>query len=242
MKFVPQSAAIAAEPFCARQRLRADVVAHIHRAAEFLAAEISQGRAIDSKRLSAVMTNACGGTDAEGFWLWKDAYEACEAATVLTLRKLGPAMRARAQTPAALLAMLAKIAALLPTHTRRSEESQALQQFSTPIGLGFVASVAAGITSNDLVLEPSAGTGLLAIFADLEGAKLALNEFSPTRAALLESLFPGSNVTRFDAAAIHDHLDESVRPTIVLMNPPFSVGIHVEGRVRNAALLSEHAF
>ena len=29
--------------------------------------------------------------------------------------------------------MLAKIATLLPTHTRRSEESEALQQFSTPV-------------------------------------------------------------------------------------------------------------
>ena len=93
-----------------------------------------------------------------------------------------------------------KIAALLPTQTRRSEESQALQQFSTPIALGFVASVAAGLTTGDFVLEPSAGTGLLATFAELAGAKLALNEFSPTRAALLASLFAMANVTRFDAA------------------------------------------
>ena len=104
---------------------------------------------------------------AEGAWDWKTAYDACEAATVLFLRKFGPAMRARAASPAALLPMLAKIAGLLPTHTRRSEESQALQQFSTPIALGFAASVAAAITPADVVLEPSAGTGLLAIFAEL---------------------------------------------------------------------------
>ena len=83
--------------------------------------------------------------------------------------KFGPAMRARANAPAALLAMLAKVAALLPSHTRRSEESQALQQFSTPLALGLVASAAAAITPADLVLEPSAGTGLLAIFAELAG-------------------------------------------------------------------------
>ena len=132
--------------------------------------------------------------------------------------------------------MLAKIAALLPSHTRRSEESQALQQFSTPIALGFVASTAAAITPADLVLEPSAGTGLLAIFAELAGAGLVLNELADTRADLLGRLFPGVAVTRHDAAHIHDHLDAAVRPTVVLMNPPFSVAAHVDGRVADAAL------
>src|SRR3546814_2097064 len=61
--------------------------------------------------------------------------------------------------------MLAKVADLLPTHTRRSEESQSLQQFSTPLPLGVAALTAAGITPADRVLEPSAGTGLLAILA-----------------------------------------------------------------------------
>jgi hypothetical protein len=36
-----------------------------------------------------------------------------------------------------MLPMLTKIASCLPTHTRRSEDSQALQQFSTPIPLGW---------------------------------------------------------------------------------------------------------
>ena len=132
--------------------------------------------------------------------------------------------------------MLAKLAALLPSHTRRSEESQALQQFSTPTGLGFVASAAAAITPADLVLEPSAGTGLLAIHAELAGGSLILNELAARRAGLLDRLFPGVAVTRHDAAYIHDHLDPGVRPTIVLMNPPFSVAVHVDGRVADAAM------
>src|SRR3546814_14916925 len=76
-------------------------------------------------------------------------------------------MRERAGTPAALLAMIGRVAGLLPTHTRRSEESQSLQQFSTPSPLALVAGVAAGITSADVVLEPSAGTGMLAVFAEI---------------------------------------------------------------------------
>jgi len=40
------------------------------------------------------------------------------------------------------------------------------QQFSTPLPMGLAALVAAQITAHDLVLEPSAGTGLLANLAD----------------------------------------------------------------------------
>jgi len=205
-------------------------------AAGHLLPDLERGRTVDARCLRTAMEQVFGGTDAKGAWSWKDAYEACEAAQVLFLRKFGPAMRARAETPIALLAMLAKLAALLPSQTRRSQESQALQQFSTPIALGYVASVAAGITPRDLVLEPSAGTGLLAIFAEHGGALLSLNELAETRAGVLSHLFAGTAVTRHDAAHIHDHLDAGVRPSVVLMNPPFSVAAHVDGKVADAAL------
>jgi predicted RNA methylase len=197
---------------------------------------LARGAVVDAPTLRSAMSCAFGGSDAEGVWDWKTAYDACEAATVLFLRRFGPGMRGRGASATALLAMLAKVAALLPPHTRRSEESRALQQFSTPIVLGFAAATAAAITPADLVLEPSAGTGLLAIFAEFGGAVLALNELADGRAALLDRLFPGVPVTRHDAAYIHDHLDLAVRPSVVLMNPPFSVAAHVEGRVADAAL------
>src|SRR3954447_10364924 len=201
-----------------------------------LAAIVSQGRAVDARTLRTAMEAAFGASDSTGAWVWKDAYEAGEAAQVLFLRRYGSAMQAKASAPAAMLAMLARVAALLPTQTRRSEESQALQQFSTPLPLGFVASVAAGLTSADHVLEPSAGTGLLAIFAELAGASLALNELAPTRAALLERLFATAPVSRHNAEQIHDHLPAGVRPSVVLMNPPFSVSPSIEGRVAGGAL------
>src|SRR5262249_45594275 len=127
-------------------------------AANLLLTHLERGVAIDARALRAAMVASFGGSDAEGAWDWKTAYDACEAAQILFLRKLGPAMRERAASPSRFLAMLTKLAALVPSHTRRSEESQALQQFSTPIGLGFVASTAAAITPADVVLEPSAGT------------------------------------------------------------------------------------
>lgn len=195
---------------------------------------LERGQAIGAADLRAILTDTFGGSDAEGFWAWKDAYEATEAAQVLFLRKFGAAIVARANVPQAALAMLTKVARLVPTHTRRSEESQALQQLSTPMPLGFIAARAAGIMADDVVLEPSAGTGLLAIFAELAHARLSLNEYAAVRCSLLEQLFTGTTVTQHDAAHIDDHLDRSVRPTVVVMNPPFSAGIHVEGRVADA--------
>jgi predicted RNA methylase len=197
---------------------------------------LERGQRVDAPMLRAAMESAFGASDADGGWDWKTAYDACEAATVLFVRKFGPAMRVRAASPAAMLPMLAKIASLLPTHTRRSEESEALQQFSTPIMLGLAASTAAAITPDDIVLEPSAGTGLLAILAELSGASLVLNELAETRAELLSLLFPGIAVTRFDAARIDDHLDTGIKPSVVLMNPPFSAVANVDRRMADAAL------
>jgi predicted RNA methylase len=230
------AAAIAAARTVAPAASSSDARITLLTAGRLLLTDLECGRAIDAHALRTAMIAAFRGSDAEGAWTWKTAYDACEAAQVLFLRKFGPTMRGRAASPSAFLVMMGKVAALVPSHTRRSEESQALQQFSTPIGLGFVASVAAAITPTDLVLEPSAGTGLLAIHAEVAGASLILNELADTRACLLDRLFPGAAVTRHDAAQIHDHLDASTHPSVVLMNPPFSVAAHVDGCVADAAL------
>ena len=110
-----------------------------------------------------------------------------------------------------------------------------MQQLSTPLPLAFVTAHAAAITAPDLVLEPSAGTGMLAVHAETARASLALNELGATRADLLDLLFPRFSVSRHDAAHINDFLDPAVQPSVVLMNPPFSVGAHVDGRVADAA-------
>ena len=206
------------------------------KAARQLSIDLERGQRIDAAVLRSVMEAAFGASDATGAWTWKTAYDVCEAATVLFLRKFGPAIRARAGSTTAMLPMLVRIASCLPTHTRRSEDSQALQQFSTPIPLALVACTAAGITPADRVLEPSAGTGLLAVFAELAGGALVLNEFAQGRAALLDHLFTGVEVTRFDAAQIDDHLDARVVPSVVLMNPPFSAIANVDRRMADAAL------
>ncbi|WP_082670225.1 bifunctional class I SAM-dependent methyltransferase/DEAD/DEAH box helicase [Sphingomonas sanguinis] len=203
-------------------------------AANHLMPSLERGEPIDAAILRSALEAVFGASDASGTWDWKTAYEACEVATVLFLRKYGKALFRKSASPAARLSVLTKIAGLMPTHTRRSEESQALQQFSTPLPLGLAALTAAAIGPDDRVLEPSAGTGLLAILAQIAGGSLILNELADTRADLLASLFPSIAVTRFDAAQIDDHLEASSVPSVVLMNPPFSAMAHVAGRVQDA--------
>jgi hypothetical protein len=218
-----------------------DKVSGLIHAATLLAQLLGQGRAIDSRALRSAMETAFCGTDAEGAWMWKDAYEALEAAQVMFLRKFGAAMRTRAGSATAMLDMLTRLAARLPAQTRRSEESEHFQQFSTPITLGFAAVEAAALISADFVLEPSAGTGMLAIFGELARARLALNEIGDTRADLLGRLFRGVDVTRHNAEQIHDRLDPAIRPSVVLMNPPFSASPFVSGRFAEAAIRHVHS-
>ena len=212
-----------------------DPASAILAAAERLLPHIEHGQRVDATMLRAAMEASFGASDASGAWDWKNACDACEAATVLFLRKYGKALLRKANSPASRLFALTKIAGLFPTHTRRSTESDTFQQFSTPIPLGLAALAAAGITPGDRVLEPSAGTGLLAILAEIAGGALMLNELAETRASLLSLLFPGIAVTRFDAAQIDDHLDPAFAPTVVLMNPPFSAMANVSGRMADAA-------
>ena len=216
-------------------------------AATALLPELEAGRALDPKTLREAMSAAFGANDGQGAWVWKDAYEAAEAAMVLFIQRYGRLMRREAGagpgSAAAMLAMLETLAALEPSQTRRSEEQLALQQFSTPLPLAYAALQAAAIRPGDIVLEPSAGTGMLAVMAECALAKrtdaarsgnpLHLNEIATVRAGLLAGLFEHAPVTRHNAESIADYLP-GLRPTVVLMNPPFSASPGVQ-RLRHEA-------
>ncbi|KGB54717.1 Probably methylase/helicase [Sphingopyxis sp. LC81] len=205
-------------------------------AAEHLLPSVEAGKRIEAARLRAAMAEAFGGSDAQGFWDWKAAYDACEAAQILFLRRYGDALAARYPAAKMRLGAYERLAALFPTQTRRSQTGQALQQLSTPLPLAFVAAVAASLQPGDLLLEPSAGTGMLAIHAELADARLLLNEIGDDRADLLGQLFRDIPVHRLDAASIDDRLPAGPAPTVVLMNPPFSALANVDRVMKGAAL------
>ena len=230
---VPVPHTIPALPAAPHSRPSADDA--LFTAATTLLPVLEAGQLLDAATLRDAMSRAFGATDARGAWVWKDAYEAAEAAAVLFIRRHGRAMRRHAGVgpdgPFAMLRMLEAVAALEPSHTKRSEEQVRLQQFSTPLPLAYAALQAAAIRPGDVVLEPSAGTGTLAVMAECalgSGAgNLHLNEIADARRALLSRLFPETLVTGVNAENAADRLP-GARPIVVIMNPPFSAtpGVH----------------
>ncbi|WP_235116485.1 strawberry notch family protein [Desmonostoc muscorum] len=196
--------------------------------AQELAKVLTDNRPLSTKTVQAQMNRYFLGSAASGAWQWKDAYEAVEVAQILYLRHLG--IRILSQQPQVVVQQLEELTALCPTQTRRSEESVQLQQFSTPLPLAYLVAKAGFIQATDLVLEPSAGTGLLAQMAKLHSASLMLNELAPDRSKILRRLFPGTPLFSVNAEQINDYLVGKTQPSVVLMNPPFSASPKISSR------------
>jgi predicted ABC-type ATPase len=164
-----------------------------------------------------------GGTQAEGKYTPRDAYDAMELGVNRYVLDLDIVKRPADAAQAAYVSrFLKKRVDLLPTQSKRTKEQQEFQQFSTPPPLAYAANWVANIRAGDIALEPSAGTGGLAAFAKAMGAnKVIGNELSPRRAELLEQLGI-DQVFRENAEQLHNVLPEDVKPTVIVMNPPFS--------------------
>lgn len=199
--------------------------------ARAIADRLARGAAITRQSLKSLMRQQFGSSDATGDWSMRDAYDALEIGQVMLA--LTPASSLiQWGEPDGAFAARSSLSSLLPTQSYRSERQVDLQQFSTPLGLAWVAACAAQLQDTDLVLEPSAGTGMLAVNAHHRGAELLLNERDPQRADLL-ALALGLPVSRHDAEFIDDLLDDTRRPSVVLINPPFSRS-ESRGRDRHA--------
>jgi hypothetical protein len=162
---------------------------------EEIARLLAEESPVTTAILSQLMTREMGGTDANGIWQWKDAYEALEVGLVLYLRKHRKQILSGDGHQA--LQWLSELQTKLPTHTRRSEDSYLYQQFSTPLPMGYAVSRVAQLKHSDTVLEPSAGNGMLAIFAELAGARIVLNEIHDGRRRNLRELFSDAPLSRF---------------------------------------------
>jgi hypothetical protein len=172
------------------------------------------GGKITRRMLNEAMGAAFGSGSTDGAWSQRDSFQMMEIAVMLALRQ-----SALPTSPADTLHFLIDLAERLPTQTVRSEDQVSVQHFSTPLGLAFLAVSLAHVCADDCVLEPSAGTGMPALWAR-PAARLHLNEIDPVRQEILHQIFPAASVTGFDGARISNHVAE--RPSIVLMNPPFA--------------------
>jgi type I restriction-modification system DNA methylase subunit len=124
--------------------------------------------------------------------------------------------------------VLKPISERIPTQTWRSSEQNAWQQFSTPPPIAYLLTYLLNMKKWEKVLEPSAGTGSLAVWTNEDGIKTYTNEIDPRRRILLKHI--GFSPTSFNAEFIHDFLPPEISADCVLMNPPFSSN---GGRTKN---------
>jgi len=192
-------------------------------AAKAMALQLAAGSALSRGDINRIMTDHFGGTDALGAWSVRDAHAALELAQVQHLQASDQVQPTSPIDEAE--QFFCGLDARVPTQTNRSDEQIEWQQFATPPRLAWLAARACGLMLNELVLEPSAGTGMLAVWAAKAGARLVLNEISPLRRDCLTAVFPDARVTGHDAELIDELLDPAISPSVVLMNPPYSHGI-----------------
>jgi len=185
--------------------------------------KISRGARFSWRELFKEANKAFGGTQAEGAYTPKDAYDAIELAInryILMDRADYTPIKTAEQAKGA-VEKLKRLLHLIPSQTKRTLEQEQYQQFSTPPPLAYVVNWVAKIDKYDSVLEPSAGVGGLAVFSKLATNNIVLNELSQRRADLLRILGLGEVFTE-NAEQIDNILPDRIRPTVVIMNPPFS--------------------
>lgn len=182
-------------------------------AAQLILPHILSGERVPRTKINLAMEHAFGAKNTHGVWTQRDSFIALEIAAILALRQ-----HDGDKNPLEAFKALEHLARQLPTQTVRSEEQVALQHFSTTPALAWLLAALARIDETDSVLEPSAGTGMLAAWAG-EGRALHLNEIDPTRAEILRQLFPKASVSQEDGARIGQL---QVNPSVILMNPPFA--------------------
>ena len=198
--------------------------------AEFVMERIESQRKLSSVELFLNADKAFGGNQASKAYTVKDAYDAMELGFNLYLLKhkksVGPYIDAKSAK--GYVETLQYLMDRLPTQTKRTTEQDEFQQFSTPPSLAYIAAWTANMTRNDTVLEPSAGIGGLAVFAKTAGAQVVVNELSPRRAEVLREM-NFDRVFTENAEQINNILPADIKPTVVIMNPPFS---STSGRVK----------
>jgi len=190
--------------------------------AKSLLARLESGKPITAKIMQEEAATAYGAKLAEGKFDRKDMQDALELAVnmhVIDTRHL----RVDSPDPQHAMKMLGDVLDGLPTQRVRSEEMERFQQFSTPPTYAAAAAYAANLRSGDVMLEPSAGTGSLIAASAAPGVRFVANELSERRAALLRSLIGDrGRVFSENAEQLNNVLPDDVKPTIVVMNPPFS--------------------
>lgn len=205
------------------QGVRTDKVTPQNKIANDVIKYIAKGQDFSSARLFEIADKAYGGTMAEGKYTVKDAYDGMELAVnrYLTSAEFVKNANGNAKTAVNTVNKLIDLLTHIPTQTKRTAEMESYQQFSTPPNIAYLAAWSANINNADVVLEPSAGIGGLALWGKAWGATVYANELSERRLAFLNEL--GLDGTfNLNAEQIDNLLPDNIKPSVVVMNPPFS--------------------
>jgi predicted RNA methylase len=206
-----------------------------------LAGWLKAGRSLTSRVLQEQAEKVLGARLAEGKFDRKDIADALGLAVNIMVRDNAQLRIDGAPNAESALSQLDQLLKRLPTQRVRSEEQEALQQFSTPPHYAAAAVYAANLKDGDVVLEPSAGTGSLVAAAMAPKVEIIANEISPRRIALLRRLIgERGRIFTENAEQIDNILPDDVRPTVVLMNPPFSRAGARMGEHKVPMLAAEH--
>ena len=184
---------------------------------------IEKGKDFSSARLFEIADKAYGGTMAEGAYTVKDAYDGMELAVNRYLMNAEFVKNANGDASVAVETTnkLIDLLTHIPTQTKRTAEQESYQQFSTPPNIAYISAWVANIDNADVVLEPSAGIGGLALWGKAWGATVYANELSERRLEFLNQL--GLDGTfNLNAEQIDNLLPDNIKPSVVVMNPPFS--------------------
>jgi len=192
------------------------------RLARRIAEHLKLGAGIDKNVFFTFADEEYGGTRAEGKYGPSEAYDALELGINLYIQGMDDSgwLNADLETAHKTIGMLQDLQADIVSQTNRSGNKELLQQFSTPPAYAYAISWIANVQPGDIVAETSAGTGDIALQAQKMGGEVHANEIDPRRAALLEQIIP--NVTQYDAEQIGNILRNKLKPTVVVINPPFS--------------------
>lgn len=217
------------EPETPKHKTRGEAIAA---AADEIAELIGKGEKFTRQDVEKVVGKHLGGSVAEGAFEMKDVTDILELAVnrfVKGKSLYSPSANVSAEAAVRVIQRIRdNILAVIPTQTTRSAKQEKMQQFSTVPHEAFVAAWVANITDNDVMLEPSAGIGGIAVFAKNAGANVILNELDPGRRDILEQLGLAPKVYGVNAEHLWAQFYAPVkkgdvkRPTVVVMNPPFS--------------------
>lgn len=175
----------------------------------------------DAIPLEKIAEGVYGAKRTSGAFSKRQAYEAQEAG--MNAWQRDNSERIMKMEPKQAIGYLRAKTRQLATQTVRDDEQVRKQQFSTPPHLAYLAQKVAAVTADDSVLEPSGGTGGLVSLVQPIAKSVHLNEIDPERAALARQI-GFENQSAHDGEVINALLDENVKPSVVIMNPPFSAG------------------